>query len=497
MRTCFASWPAPSVDWYDVARVRIDELPDVALLEIFEFYVHEAWEGAWYKLAHVCQKWRNLVFESPARLDLRLYCKAGTPVMKTLDAWPSLPIVLNIDGFMHTNLDMDDIVAALKHNDRICQANFSSISSLQLEKVLAEMRRPFPALTDLTLTPEDETAPVDVDSFLGGPALAPPHLQTLKLCRIPFPGLPKLLLSTTELVSLQLSNIPHSGYISPEELANGLSALTLLENLGIGFVSPRSRPDRKSGSLLPTTRALLPVLTELQFRGVSEYLEDLVARIDAPLLNKLEITFFHQLLFDTPHLARFISRTPKFKAYAEARVVFFSLIVSIATFDGRLCFDILCRHSDWQLSSLAQICGLSFPRALISTVERLYIEDFRRLRGPDDIEEAFRRVHGFDDIESSQWLELLHPFTGVKHLYISPKSMPSVAPALQELVAERVPVAEVLPALQTVFLEKLPSRPVQKAIEKFITARQLARHPIGVSRWEIERFETPDSEAFE
>ena len=130
-------------------------------------------------------------------------------------------------------------------------------------------------------------------------------------------------------------------------------------------------------------------------------------------------------------------------------------------------------------------------------MERLYIEDFRRLRGPDDIEEAFRRVHGFDDIESSQWLELLHPFTAVKHLYISSKSMPSVAPALQELVAERVPVAEVLPALQTVFLEKLPSRPVQKAIEKFITARQLARHPIGVSRWEIERFETPDSEACE
>ncbi|KAN0109365.1 hypothetical protein V8E52_009337 [Russula decolorans] len=35
---------------------------------------------------------------------------------------------------------------------------------------------------------------------------------------IPFPGLPKLLLSATHLVQLWLANIPHSGYISPEAM---------------------------------------------------------------------------------------------------------------------------------------------------------------------------------------------------------------------------------------------------------------------------------------
>jgi len=62
---------------------------------------------------------------------------------------------------------------------------------------------------------------------------------------------------------------------------------------------------------------------------------------------------------------------------------------------------------------------------------------------------------------------------------------PSIAPALQELVGERV--TEVLPALQSLFLRgSHPSGPVRKAIRKFVTARQLAGHPIIVSRWDGE-----------
>jgi len=60
----------------------------------------------------------------------------------------------------------------------------------------------------------------------------------------------------------------------------------------------------------------------MTFIGVSEYLEDLVTRIDAPLLLHLYITFFHQLIFDTPQLAQFLGRTPNLKAYNEARVIF-------------------------------------------------------------------------------------------------------------------------------------------------------------------------------
>jgi hypothetical protein len=256
-----------------------------------------------------------------------------------------------------------------------------------------------------------------------------------------------------------------------------LSVLTRLETLNIGFKSPRSRPDRRHPP--PRTRTILPVLAELLIYGVSEYLEDFVARIDAPLLNTLEITFFHQLLFDTPHLALFISRTPKFQTHdkLEARVCFPSPKVSFTTLDGRLALTISCGKSDWQLSSLAQACRSSFPQALISTVEHLYINEFPSITRYDC---------NIDDVESSQWLELLQPFTAVKHLYVSPKPTPGIATALQGLVAETV--TEVLPALQTFNLESLPSKSFREAIEKFATARQLFSHPITVSRCETDQF---------
>ncbi len=88
-----------------------------------------------------------------------------------------------------------------------------------------------------------------------------------------------------------------------------------------------------------------------------------------------------------------------------------------------------------------------------------------------------------DDIEDGQWLEVLHPFTNVKFLYISRELTPFIAHALQELVGERV--IEVLPALQILFLGELHlSGPVQEAIGKFVAARQLTGHPVILSHWD-------------
>jgi hypothetical protein len=449
----------------------IDVLPDVALLRIFDFYVDEIWIYAWYTLVHVCQKWRDVVFGSPRRLDLRLHCTASTPVSETLDVWPLLPIV--VWGDDHEICGMNNIIAALKHNDRICQLDLVDIPGLQLENVLATMQQPFPVLTHLQLWPKGETVSVIPASFLGGTA---PCLQSLNLDGIPFPGLPRLLLSATHLVDLYLRRIPHSGYIPPEAMVTCLSVLTKLETLEIGFESPRCRPDWKSRRPPPPTHILLPALTELRFKGVSDYLEDIVARIDAPLLSKLGITLFYQLIFDTPQLTHFINRTPKFMAHDEARVFFSDLGVWITipqTFDGRLHLGISCRQSDWQLSSLAQICSSSFPWALVSAVERLFIES------------GSWQLHWQDNIENGLWLELLHPFSAVKEIYMSSELTPHIAPALQDVVGERV--TGVLPALQSLFLEEPPpSGPLQETTGKFIPTRRLSGHRIAISRWERE-----------
>jgi hypothetical protein len=253
-------------------------LPDLALIEVFAFYMAEAWIETWHTLVHVCRKWRNIGDGSPRRLDLRLFCTARTPVRETLDIWPPLPIVVNL--YHDETWGVDNIVAALGPNDRVYEMGLFGIRSSQLEEVLAALQQPFPTLTLLRLGLKDEAVPVDPDLFLGGSA---PRLQTLSLDHIPFPGLPKLLLSATHLVQLCLLGIPHSGYISPEAMATCLSGLTRLEYLEIEFESPQSRPDHWQNSRRPPlpTRNPLPVLTVLLFKGVSEYLEDLVVRIDA------------------------------------------------------------------------------------------------------------------------------------------------------------------------------------------------------------------------
>ena len=79
-----------------------------------------------------------------------------------------------------------------------------------------------------------------------------------------------------------------------------------------------------------------------------------------------------------------------------------------------------------------------------------------------------------------QWLRLLRPFTYVKNLYVSKEFVPSIVPALQELIGYRT--TEVLPILQNIFFEGLqPPDPVQEGIGHFVAARQLIRRPVTVS----------------
>ena len=48
-------------------QVTAGTLPDDALLEIFDFYVHRGkpFFERWYTLLHVCRRWRPIVFASP------------------------------------------------------------------------------------------------------------------------------------------------------------------------------------------------------------------------------------------------------------------------------------------------------------------------------------------------------------------------------------------------------------------------------------------------
>jgi hypothetical protein len=391
-----------------------------------------------------------------------------------VDVWPALPLSFQGDVY---ETSVDNVIAVLGHSDRLCQIKLNCHATSQIEKIKiwTALQMPFPKLKSLYLSfglrGEPFVPVLPASSLLGGSA---PRLENLSLAAIPFPLLPKHL-SATHLVELYLLYIPHSGYISPEAMVTYLTMLTSLDTLHLRFESAQSCPDQESRRSPPPSRSILPALREFLFRGVNEYLEDLVARIDTPRLHQLSAILFNDVDFDTPELTQFISCTPSLGAYDEVHLVFHNheAKVMLRSLSGARVVEIkiLCRVSDWQLSSLAQICTL--PLHFLLTMENLYIYG-----GPHS------PSNGKGDIENTEWLDLLLPFTAVKNLYLCKQSAPRIAPTLQELTGGRT---DVLPILQNLFLEEFPpSEPVHECIAQFISARNLTNRPVTMSIWDWE-----------
>jgi hypothetical protein len=400
-------------------------------------------------------------------------------VREKLGIWPPLPITVS----SKSPNPGDNIIAALEHPDRVREITLWSIHS-PLGRVVTTMQESFPQLEILHIAigvQTDETVPALPITFLGGSA---PCLRSLHLDRISFPTLPRLLSSCNNLLNLVLSQIPHSGYISPEAMVTSMSALTRLSSLFISSDPPASFPDwttqRQRPPPPPLTRTVLPALTVFWFIGISEYLEDLVARINAPLLNAVDITLFKQHGIHTQQLGQFIGHVPMFMSYTKAKMNFTSTDIAINCSsiepDGPSFGYLMLKFTssvsegdDVQVSSMAQICSqLSF---LVSRIECLYIEE------PPQLLTNFQL-----NMDNTQWLELFHSFTAVQTLYLSYSFGPPIMSALQGLNEESV--TDILPALVDLYLEGYQeTAPDLQDIEPFIATRQRSGHPVTVRHW--------------
>ena len=213
----------------------------------------------------------------------------------------------------------------------------------------------------------------------------------------------------------------------------------------------------------PLTRSVLPALKNFDFQVTSEYLEDFLARVDAPALYSIKIEFLDRHVFDIQQLARFIGRTPMPE----------TLEAYLSCYDGGLGLDFLSSgyielRTPYQLSDLERSFLMSTLPPL-STVERFYF----RHRGPSSINENHSS-------KNTDWLELFRPFTALKELHLRhDRFSPFTVPVLQALVGECV--TEVLPTLQGIFLPEFKlSRPINEAIKQSVTARQLSGYPLTV-----------------
>ena len=454
----------------------IDVLPDNVLLEIFHFHKNDVFliiprpvsvTWRWKTITQVCQRWRTIIFGSPRRLDLRLVCTNETPTRTSLGIWPPFPIVVlcNPPPWVDEK-GLSNVIAALEHSDRISEVYIFNINGPALEKITAVMQKPFPILISFQLTSIDESVPVFPETLSAGSA---PRLRFFYLSGIPFSTSHKFVLSISQVESLYLLNIPNSGYISPEIMVTFLAALPNLKNLSIGFRSPPPRPIRTNQP--PLTRVIFPALAALHFSGVSEYFEDIVARIETPLLHMLSVAFFMDLIFHIPRLHYFIGRTKSLGSHHQALMEFSSMETKIM-FGSSFHLEVRCERLDWQLSSISQIFGEQLP--LLSHVEQLELCENPALT---------RTTWKTDpDMDSPLWLELFRLFTSVQSLYISETLVPPVAVALHELSEGTI---ELLPALQSLFLEGLqPAGPEQKSLQSFVDSRRLSGHPVIIQNWE-------------
>ena len=389
-----------------------------------------------------------------------------------LNVWPPIPIIIFDQGEVTSNLPIPNIIAALERHDRVYGIWVHNLTKPQWKTFAAAAQKPFPVLSFLKLGPNIKTEGTLPLEFLGGSS---PSLRVVRLNGIPFPALPHLLLSARDLVHLHLSDIPIEGYVSPIAMVAGLSGLANLQKLSIGFRSSKSLPNWTIQLSRPRRHVVLPALTDFGFRGVSEYLEDFVARIHAPSLQHVVIRFFNQLIFHIPQLAQFIDRTGRLGSFIQADVALRTNVIRLSLLSsGResyISLEISCRGMDWQLSSLVQVCSQLHP--LVSRVEGLDLAEKRTLT-----------PNWQDDMDPTQWLELFRIFIAVNTLRLSLDLVPHVSRALQGLTEDRA--TEVLPALRDLLMEgheQFPSTNITQALQPFLIARSRSGDTIAVRPW--------------
>ena len=400
-------------------------LDDDSLLNVFYLYRPDIFNGDdgsirvarvtgewWYKLTHVCQRWRNLVLGSASYLGLCLLCTSGKPVADMLAHSPPFPLLIDYDG-ESDNIGTEDeegIALALEQRDRVRRIRLRMpISNLRELLLLIAIQEEYPVLEYMVVGPVVKGDPA---LMLPG-TLQAPHLHHLQLSGFTFPSRPRLLTTAVGLVTFRLSIEHRFTDLRPTVLLQCLSSMPQLETFRITFSHPfpNCEVERHLMHTPITTQVNLPNLRQFRFRGVTAYLEALVRRITAPSLNKLEILFFEHLTFSVPHLLQFMHTTENLR-FSHGKLQFFSDHVAVNMYPHEeakmyaFSIHIYCWHLDWQVSSMAQI--FDSLSQISSVVEHLALEHGEHSRSSEE----------HNEVDRTEWGKLFRSFRNVKTLRV-------------------------------------------------------------------------------
>ena len=416
IQVCYALWGHSAVlltRWPHDRVATIDHLPEDALLEIFDAYrkdmelercYEKLWNSndGWFKLTHVCRRWRRLVHLSPTRLHVHLLftpCRSSRVlILKNL---PPFPVLVDYYTSFWTERVESLALAALRHRSRV--RGIVLRTPWDMVKLLRALSRPFPELESLEICPSlsvNSELPILPARFrlLSGSA---PCLRRLTLREVAPRYLSSLLSVSTALVELTLSLRIERVSSFPLEvlLLLNLRSMSCLRHLDLSLIcyfDTNPPPPAGTGDVIPLSK-----LTHLIFRGHRLHFQALVAGFVDPSLRHLDVSLsgpFHGL-FPIPHLGRLIRDTECH--FSAVRLVFSRRKLEFYTRTGSQSVDEplfrIIIHEDVSLEQMGR--ELSAP---LSTVEDLIVA----------LDEPPFRVHH----APSQWRGLFYRLPRVKHI---------------------------------------------------------------------------------
>jgi hypothetical protein len=298
-------------NWAPNWTVAIDKLPGEVLLEIFDHYRQSfdhqnlrVWNNkkGWFKLAHVCHKWRCIVLASPRRLRLQLFFAESTPTRAAAlesQSLSHLPIHVDYSKIVWNASAQTRLISALRYHNRVVRIAING-SRKDFDKICKALDLPFPALLSFELhnMQGNEGHILLASSFM----TSVKSLRHLRLANVRFLRLLPLLSATRALVYLNLTVDTLLWQTGGASLLTHLQCIPHLREIQVSTQSRISNHMRKP----PITTVSLAELSYFQFSGQCTEIEWFVAGLITPPLRVLRISVVE--LSRTLH----ISHLPKF-----------------------------------------------------------------------------------------------------------------------------------------------------------------------------------------
>jgi hypothetical protein len=293
-----------------------------------------------------------------------------------------------------------------------------------------------------------------------------------------------------------------------------------LQTLSIGFLSAVPRPGLGNQRFLPpgqTSRIELPALRQLVYRGVSAYLESLLARIRTPLIQDIDFTLFNQLTLRIPRICTSIGNLEPFRpttaridfAQTSAHILLFvpSMVLQSSESQSQspdISLSVSCARLDFQVSAMAQICtGLSGS----GTVSGAGLEHANLVLPVEELMLGFHQSGLSEEwrggeVDPSLWCTLLTPFRQTRTLRVHVALAADLGHVLRPPQPQQdglAPVGEALgleremlfPELRTIVLlhgdhERMLGG-ASEAFRSFVDERNRAGHLVNLESQDLSR----------